>query len=319
MVMTEQEDDSPDAYYPDAKILLVDDMEVNRKLFAQLAMRWRVKPDLAESGKQAIEMVKEKQYDLIFLDLMMPVMDGMETAERIREFSNTPLILLTADASDETKKNSLEAGFVDYMSKPIAVKHLERNFEKYLPKEYRIVAEKGMPEVRKSDARRSILETVVTELKQLSDVLLDYSKNDLAMFRIKVHGIKGFTRQIGKTAISQKAEIMEMAAKTDNLSFIERNIEDFLLEVKETVEEIEVELATLPQMEIQVSDETIEELFIRLKEAFDEYDLKGIQDGLEQLKQRQLDGKQHDLYLKLAEACDDIDYELGSSILEAYV
>lgn len=317
-----KEMDLPSVYFRDAKVLLVDDIEVNRTLFAQLAWRWKVKPDLAASGAKALELVRKKEYHLIFLDLMMPVMDGMETAVEIKKMTDTPLILLTADASDETKTKSLEAGFADYMCKPIDTKLLGYNFEKYIPRECCVVRETP---VQMADtettllAKRAILETVETELEQLCQLLPEYQKSDLAMFRIKVHGIKGFTRQIQKEAISRKAEILEMAAKTENHRFIEENMEDFLQEMTETIEEIKAELLTLPKPEVVQSDENKQELLAHLKEAFDDYDLKGIQKYLEQLKSRELDEKEQQLLLKLTEACEEIDYELGSSILEAYL
>ena len=115
-------------------------------------------------------------------------------------------------------------------------------------------------------AHRSILETVVAELQNLYKHLPEYQKNDMAMFRIKVHGIKGFTRQINRLSISRQAEIMEMAAKTDNQRFISENMDDFLLEIRETIDEINEELETLPKREVKQSGETMEVLFERLKE-----------------------------------------------------
>jgi len=317
--------DMPSVAFLDANVLVVDDLEVNLKVFKQIAARWGLKPDVASSGMEALEMAKEKEYQLIFLDLMMPEMDGIETAAELKKFTTTPLILLTADASDETRRKSEEAGFVDYMIKPIENARLEANLEKYIPIQYRVAVKKSTIATENAQseemllAHRAILETVVTELQYLYKQLPEYLKNDMAMFRIKVHGIKGFTRQINRFSISRQAEIMEMAAKTDNQRFISENIDDFLLEIKETIEEITEELATLPKREVKQSDETIETLFGKLKQAFDDFDLRAAEVSVAQLQTRVLSQDQKILVEKCRQACEDIEYEEGSELLEQYL
>jgi len=317
--------DLPSVAFMDAKVLVVDDLDVNLKVFMQIATRWGIQPDLAESGAKAIEMAKEKKYHLIFLDLMMPEMDGIETAIELKKFTDAPLILLTADASDETRRRSLEAGFADFMNKPIENARLEANLEKFIPKEYRVAVNKSaaVTESVQSEemllAHRSILETVVAELQQLYLHLPEYQKNDMTMFRIKVHGIKGFTRQINRFSISRQAEIMEMAAKTDNQRFILENMDDFLLEIKETIEEITEELATLPKREVKQSKETVDELLANLKAAFDDFDLRAAEGCVAQLQTRELTAEEQKLVEQCAQACEDIDYEAGSELLEKYM
>lgn len=321
--------DMPKVRFMDARVLVVDDIEVNQKVFKQVAQRWGIDADTAGSGAEAIELAKQKDYHLIFLDLMMPKMDGMETAAEIRKFSKVPLILLTADASDETKKKSIEAGFADYMGKPIDTKQLERNLEKYIPSAFRVAvtnptgkeaqARREQSMQQEIEAKRTILKTVVSELDQIYQKLPEYFENDLAMFRIKVHGIKGLTRQINKFSMSRQAEIMEMAAKTDNRRFIEENMDDFLFEIKETLEEVRDELAALPEKEVVQTGEDIEELLKRLWEAFDAFDLKTAEQCVEQLKVRELSEVEQKLVEQLEYACEEIDYEEGCRILEEYL
>ena len=317
--------DIPDVGFMDAKVLVVDDLEVNLQVFKQIAARWGIVPDVAASGAEAIKMAREKQYHLIFLDFMMPGMDGMETAAELQKFCNTPLILLTADASDETKRKCAEVGFADYMGKPINNSQMENNLKKYIPTEYRVavnVTTSGEDAVQSEEAlfaRRAILETVVAELQHLYQHLPEYFKNDLAMFRIKVHGIKGFTKQIGYFSMSRQAEIMEMAAKTDNRRFIEEEMDDFLSEIKETIEEIEEELVTLPKREVKQSDESVGSLLERLKTAFDDFDLMTAEDCIEQLFSRKLPEKEQQLVQQCKQACEDIDYDVGSELLETYL
>ena len=323
-----EQPDVPRVRFMDARVLVVDDIEVNQKVFKQVVGRWGIDADTASSGAEAIELAKKKEYHLIFLDYMMPKMDGMETAEEIRKFSKVPMILLTADASDETKKKSLEAGFADYMGKPIDTAQLERNLEKHIPSDFRVSVELQMGKDaeqlneealrRETEAKRTILKTVIAELEQIYEKLPEYFETDLSMFRIKVHGIKGLTRQIYKISISRQAEIMEMAAKTDNRRFIEENMDDFLYEIKDTLEEVKEELASLPEKEVEKTDEDVEALLKRLWEAFDAFDLKASEQCIEQLKVCELTAEETVLVEKLAEACDDIDYEEGCRLIESY-
>ncbi len=316
--------DRPTIAFAGARVLVVDDLEVNLQVFKQIAARWGIVPDIATSGAEAIKMAQTKEYHLIFLDYMMPEMDGMETAAALKQFCNTPLILLTADISDETRRKSEVAGFADYMGKPIENLRLEANLKKYIPVEYCVAVNIGTFEkvIQTQEtllARRVLLETVETELEQLHKYLPEYLESDMSLFRIKVHGIKGFTRQIDRLSISRQAEIMEMAAKTDNKRFIVENLEDFLNEIEETIDEIREELATLPKREVKQSSEGIEELLERLKTAFDDFDLMTAEECIEQLLTRDLPEAASRLVNQCKQACEDIDYDVGSELLEEYL
>ncbi len=129
---------------PDAKILVVDDNLVNLKVAANLLKLCGIKPDTAMSGKAAIALAKRKSYHIIFLDHMMPVMDGIETLRVMKEEavidSQVVVIALTANAVVGARERYIEAGFDDYLSKPIDVHKLEDRLKKYLPAE---VVEEG--------------------------------------------------------------------------------------------------------------------------------------------------------------------------------
>ena len=126
-------------YAPDAQILVVDDVEMNLKVVRGLLKPTGIQIDTAMSGREAIERIKEKKYDVIFLDHMMPVMDGVETLTELKKISHpngeTPVIMLTANAIEGAKEMYLEAGFSDYLSKPILVERLMKLLLKYLPEE----------------------------------------------------------------------------------------------------------------------------------------------------------------------------------------
>lgn len=120
-----------------AKILAVDDNDMNLKVITGLLKRNKVYPDVAESGQQGIELAKQKIYDIIFLDNMMPVMNGVETFHKMRQenilTANTKVIMLTASAIAGMREQYMAEGFDDYLSKPIDVSELEGMLAKYLP------------------------------------------------------------------------------------------------------------------------------------------------------------------------------------------
>ncbi len=121
-----------------AKILVVDDNEMNLKVARNLLKLSGVVPDLASSGEEAIRIVQEKHYHIVFLDHMMPKMDGIETLQVMQAKQllghGTTVIALTANAVVGARDKYLEAGFDDYLSKPIEVESLQKKLEKYLPK-----------------------------------------------------------------------------------------------------------------------------------------------------------------------------------------
>lgn len=123
-----------------AKILVVDDVTVNLKVIVNLLKKTKIQVDTAESGAQCIKMAAEKPYDIIFMDHMMPEMDGVETYQKMKEMkdspnAHTPVIMLTANAINGVKEEYLSYGFVDYLSKPVRGDKLERMILNYLPED----------------------------------------------------------------------------------------------------------------------------------------------------------------------------------------
>lgn len=123
---------------PDAKILVVDDVKMNLMVFAGLLKNTLIQVDTALSGEECLKLVQEKKYDIIFLDHMMPNMDGVETFKAMQAMdtanSNTPVIMLTANALEGAREQYLQEGFSNYLSKPIHAELLEKMIQHYLPK-----------------------------------------------------------------------------------------------------------------------------------------------------------------------------------------
>ncbi len=125
---------------PDAKVLVVDDAEVNLLVFANLLKKTRIQIDTAGSGAEMLQMVRINHYDIIFLDHRMPGMDGIEAFHAMKNLTNnpnekTPVIAFTANAVLGARQMYLDEGFDDYISKPVDTVRLEQILISYLPQE----------------------------------------------------------------------------------------------------------------------------------------------------------------------------------------
>ena len=140
-----------------AKILAVDDNDMNLKVISGLLKRNLIVPDLAESGKAGIELAKKNFYHIIFLDNMMPGLNGVETLKIMRRdkilSEKTRIIMLTASAMAGMREIYLREGFDDYLSKPIDVSELESVLERHLPPEMVSFAVEGQEKTVETPAQ----------------------------------------------------------------------------------------------------------------------------------------------------------------------
>lgn len=133
---------------PEAKVLVVDDNEMNLFVVENLLKNTEIQVTRSMSGQDCLEKIAEQRYDVIFLDHMMPGMDGIETLERAKAMKDSkcqdvPIIALTANAISGVREMFLKKGFTDYLSKPVDSKALERMLQKYLPPEKVLPATAG--------------------------------------------------------------------------------------------------------------------------------------------------------------------------------
>lgn len=131
---------SNEFYAPLARLLVVDDNKVNLKVFKGLLKNNNMQIDTAMSGKECLELMKENHYHIVFLDHLMPDMDGVETLNQAKMLKNSKsqdavMIVLTANAVAGAREKFLQEGFEDYLSKPISLPLLKEMILKYLPKE----------------------------------------------------------------------------------------------------------------------------------------------------------------------------------------
>lgn len=154
---------------PEARLLVVDDNAVNRRVFVQLLKVTQIQIDEASGGEECLEMVRKKAYDLIFLDHMMPDLDGISVLHRMREWKDypcqsTPVIALTANAVTGAREMYLNEGFQNFLSKPVNPEKMEKMIMELLPKE-KVIYEQAEAGVSEEKIGENTEETVLPELE----------------------------------------------------------------------------------------------------------------------------------------------------------
>ncbi|MDR0562775.1 MAG: response regulator [Spirochaetaceae bacterium] len=232
----------------DVSVLVVDDNSINLTVALGFLSAHKISADTALSGQEAIEKARKKQYDIIFMDHMMPEMDGIETAQHIRSlegewFKKMPIIALSANAVSGACETFFEGGMNDFLSKPIEADKLNLMLVRWLPPEKIAKINTQTPQTGKTGEYDSILQ----ELEQIEGLdtaaALSHMANQKAVYvkilrqfchecdpyldeirrflteenwkeyAIRVHGIKGVLANIGMEGLSKKAYTLEYAAK----------------------------------------------------------------------------------------------------------
>jgi CheY-like chemotaxis protein len=124
----------PDTLKRKIRILVVEDNQLNQKLVGFMLDDWGFYHDLAVNGKEALKLLEENEYDLILMDISMPVMDGYEATRYIRDVLKlgVPVIATTSNASDKEREKCLSSGMTDYLTKPIRSVELYNLVTNYL-------------------------------------------------------------------------------------------------------------------------------------------------------------------------------------------
>lgn len=171
----------------------------------------------------------------------------------------------------------------------------------------------------KKEVYRRILDTYEREMRPLIKELPRCLREDKELFRVKMHGLKGASRQLGKQEIGDFAEQMEMAVKDNDMAYIYSNFEYFVQVLEAVLEEVTKERDAISVMKKEMPKEqySINDLFLELKKGFDSYNLKQIENALLVLEEVKLDEEQTKLLQQLQKACNELEYEKGSQLLRA--
>ncbi len=334
---------------PEAEILLVDDNAINLTVAEGLLEPLQMKIDKALSGKEALEKIAAKHYDLIFMDHMMPELDGVETTHIIRRFhedyKDVPIIALTANAVSGTKAMFLREGLDDFVAKPIEVRIIVSKLKQWLPdsKIQKIYEQKSKPQEQEPTEILQIegLDTE-TALKLLGSeklywaVLKDYyrvikkkmqlienyeKKEDLQHYTIEVHALKSASRQIGATELSEKAAALEKAGNDQDLTKIHKYTAEMLELYSDYLRILQPYFPDeLPKdsSKEEVSTDSLITAFANLREALDNLDMALMEEVIRQMNQYRYVDWQAEMFSQLQSAIEEVDVDTCESILQVW-
>ncbi|MCR5431400.1 MAG: response regulator [Lachnospiraceae bacterium] len=272
---------------PMARVLVVDDNIVNLFVSKELLLNYEIDVTTAGSGAECLALVNNNYYDLIFMDYVMPEMDGRETLVKLRQRENDfarkiPVVALTAMVTNGGSKMYIDEGFQGYLSKPINVHDLEEQLLRLLPDKY--IVRKNVPE--------EVDEEPIEEklwYKRISNILTDvdikqgllYSNNDynsylnllrviyndsytqiaklnrfkekinLDDFRVTIHALKSVTASVGADELSVICRTLETKAKEGDVAYIRGNIDGFIGKFDDFLRKIDMLLAREDEMKVR--------------------------------------------------------------------
>ena len=331
---------------PNAEILIVDDNAINLTIAEGLLEPLKMKVDTALSGKEAIAMISVHHYDIIFMDHMMPELDGVETTHIIRrfhaEYNDVPIIALTANAVDGTKEMFKKEGMNDFVAKPIELRILVSKVKEWLPVEKieRVFQSQNNPQEleKKSDIVIGDLD-VAYAIRLLGTenlfwkVLKDYyrvidkkvkliksleDQEDWVNYTIEVHALKSASKQIGAISLSEKAAAMEKAGNARDAKLIHKNTGEMLKQYFSYIPILEP-FCVEEEENIEKKDITKESLlnyFFDIKTALDNLDMDVMDSIIQEMNQFAFSEPQERLFTQLKNAVDEFDVDTCISIIQ---
>ncbi|MGN0665788.1 MAG: ATP-binding protein [Huintestinicola sp.] len=287
----------------DAHILVVDDVEMNLIVFTSLLKGHELQIDTARSGKESLELINKKKYDIIFMDHMMPEMDGIETLHIMKNSehlnNDTPVIMLTANAIMGQKEKYLSEGFAAYLTKPIRSKQLDNVILHYLPEDKITIREappnteadphKAEPDMSVHDnglidfrlglsysdgneaMYRDIMKIYVKSGKEKADKLVSLCRENLWKdYTTEVHSLKSTSLTVGAKKLSELAKELEFAGKNGDYDLISARNPDMIELYTRVLEEGQRYLDALPDEDTPEPDNPLTEISIpRLTEIIE--------------------------------------------------
>lgn len=371
---------------PDAKVLVVDDNAMNLKVMARLLLPYQIKVSTAVSGDEALHKLDTMEYDCVFLDHMMPEMDGVETLHKIRKkpgayFQSLHVIAFTANAIGGAREMFLEEGFNDFIAKPIELSVLERMLRRYIPVQKQIdIGEKDLNETMygrqgknrmqtenpssvetqsdfskqsvpsgKSDEEaltdlsraginigqgiaycgdkegfREIIGVYYKEgLKRSPQLEQFYEEQDWKNYVITVHALKSNSKGIGANELSELALQLEMAGKEERIEYIREHHKE-MLEKYDLLLRVLGENAFIRQKESEhetqeISEQSLKEQLMQLREKLDSFESEGLSELLEQLgNSRCGEIDLSKLAEEIREKADEFDFPGAAGILDSW-
>jgi len=343
-------DQDIEVHAPDARILVVDDNTVNLHVAYGLLRLFGITAETASSGAQAIEMVRQNEYDVIFMDQRMPEMSGAEATQAIREFNaDVVIVAFTASVMEGTKDEMLESGMNDFLMKPVIMADLQRTLLKWIPagklagkppqsnvpdaaddEKYKALWEKigqieglslseGLKVVEgQRDMYINALKLVRKEIEKCDGNLREFlATGDMRNFCIEVHSIKSALFSVGATELGKSARELEHASDRNDDAFCANNLPALLegignlrLRLEEIFSEINREVGT-----VEIPPE-LPQIFESLTDAFREMDIVAIDEGMERLNALPLTGALKDEVEQITDAAIMMDFDFAIDVIQ---
>ncbi len=293
--------------------------------------------DTVDNGKDAINMCKQKEYDIVFMDIMMPQMDGYETMQKLRKVSDyykagrVKIVALTANAIKGVREEILSAGFDNYLKKPIEFDKLEQFlietidnekvfFEQSEDEQTEILYINGIDTIKgisqcggSFDEYIKVLQLVVENCNSYISSIENNFDVDLKKYVIDVHAVKGMCYNIGADQCGDLAKKIEFAGKETNIDFIREN-NDILIDslrkmvssIKESLNKISSENALDKSND---EENSIDEMILKIKNAVRDYDFPNADKLVTEMLNYNLDETQNKKIIELKNYINDIDIE----------
>ena len=301
---------------PDARILIVDDTEMNLKVAIGLLEPLHLQIDTAENGKCAVQMVQKQQYDIVFMDHMMPVMDGIEATKAIRElegdyYQKLPIVALTANATTEAQESFRENGLNDFVAKPIKMREICRCIRRWLPEEKIYSSEsqadkeapwngsetEELPVIEglnvaagiENSGSKELFISLLGDFYKLIDQKASKIEKCLAdgMLRdytIEVHALKNTARMIGALELSEKFYHLEQLGNAGEQKVLEIETPDVLTLYRSYKPILAVYGRMQEKDKKKVPIEEIIQILGKLRNAMDSFDLDGADEAMKTIE-----------------------------------
>ncbi|MDR0986220.1 MAG: response regulator [Ruminococcus sp.] len=331
--------------HEETRILVTDDSEINLEIeSALIENRWGIPCDTAISGDAAIKCCNEKLYSLILMDYLMPGMNGIEAAKKIKTTKwnfKTPVVALTGSDDEETAKELLEQGFADVLIKPIDEQAITEVFSKYIG--INVTENRGgsehtgailgsLYEVEGLDVAGGLKNVAgnrnsyVKSLRILKDKIPEANerisssllKSDMERARLYLHSMKSSLANVGFNAVSKMAAALEKSVIDDNADFYDHNIGAF----SDALEQIEKSLGKVfsASNDVIYTSSGNEDEFLKIIAdilvEFDNFRFMEAKEIAFKLSEVNYGKRLNKIATDLVEALDSFDYEKATAIIK---
>jgi len=287
---------------PYGKVLVVDDVESNLYVAKGFLMPYKIAVDVAESGFEAINKVKKGAiYDIIFMDHMMPKMDGVETTRILREELeyDHPIVALTANAFSDMAEMFMANGFSGYASKPIDTNQIDKYLTRFIrdKQSSEVIAQARMAQYQLTEEENTVISEMlvasfINDARKSIDALKSYdlthiSGENLKAFIIHVHSMKSALFNVGKNEMSVTASLLERAGRNSDVQTIKTEAPAFLAQLIEIANELELAEAR----KLLAEDDEENMVFFKAQmlivyDACESFDIDTARDVLKELNQK---------------------------------